>query len=229
MPGFYPRAPAAGYNRCMPRTPRLLLATGLAGLVSSLGCVELRVQRGSRDGSSSPPPSQPASANEQRQPGPQPAPAAEGVLALEARWQPLLRIEERIALPGVSSTTATTISPVVYVGDLRTWLKQHPPGSPHFEAVMLHEQVHARRQVAAGVEAWVQRYAHDQAFMWAEEQRGWWVHVQHLQSCGFVVDPAAVARNLGRYRNLSGPMCPPAEALRFAQDATQNRWRPPPE
>src|SRR5690606_25002714 len=108
------------------------------------------------------------------------------------------------------------------------WLARHPPGSPPYEAVLLHEQVHAQRQVAAGVDPWIQRYLSDRAFMWAEEQRGWYVQLRHLRQRGLGVDAAAVARNLTTYRNLAGAMVSYDEALEWTRAVLEGRWAPPP-
>lgn len=221
------------------------LRLGVPGVVLVLllvtsGCELLQLKLERRDGpdqrdderggggGDAPPAAPPPSGRSDPQPSPrQQEPASERVHLLEARWRPLERVEERPPLPGLSATTATTISPVVYVQDVQGWLKRHPPGSPHYEALLQHEQLHARRQVAAGVDAWVQRYLRDREFMWAEEQRGWYVQIQRLQQAGFMVDPAAVARVLLQYRNLSGAMVGRDEALRWANDAVANRWTPP--
>jgi hypothetical protein len=216
--------------------PRALaVAVTLLLAVPASGCVVKR--RRSDDGGSTandppPPPPQPppGSPPPQQQPAPQqPAPKQEpkrdDVYELDARWRPLERIQERIALPGMSST-ATTISPVVYVEDLPGFLRRNPPGTPTFEALLLHEQLHAKRQVAAGVDPWVQRYLQDTAFMWAEEQRGWYLQMQSLQRAGLRLDVKAIARSLATYRNLAGYMVSEAEAEKWATQVVQGQWRP---
>ncbi len=151
----------------------------------------------------------------------------EGVHRVDPRYAPVEAIVERPTLPGLSSTVATTIGTKVYVADLDGWLKRHPPGSATYDAVLLHEQVHARRQLAAGVDPWVQRYLHDRAFMWDEEQRGWYVQLQHLRQQGLGIDVQAVARNLSKYRNLTGPMVSYDDALAWTEAVLAGRWTPP--
>jgi len=148
--------------------------------------------------------------------------------ALPAKYAPLEAIVERPAIPGLSSTAATTLSPYVYVVDLEDWLADHPVGTPVFDAVMLHEQVHARRQEAMGVDAWRSEYLMSREFMWAEEQLGWYVHIQRLKraSRGRIVEEA-IARNLSKYRNLRGRMVDYDAALAWVKDVVAGRWRPP--
>jgi hypothetical protein len=146
--------------------------------------------------------------------------------ALDARYAPLVAIVER-DLPGVSDTAATTMGTKVYVADLDRWLRAHPPGSPMFEATMLHEQVHARRQAAAGVDAWIARYLRDRAFMWDEEQRGWYVELRYLVGHAQRVDAQAVARNLSKYSNLSGAMVSYDDALAWTRAVLASAWSPP--
>lgn len=183
------------------------------------GCVVPR----RRDQGAEPARGEPASSPEGREPEQQP-----GVHRVDPRYAPIEAIVERAPLPGLSRTAATTIGTKVYVADLDDWLARHPPGSPPYEAVLLHEQVHAQRQVAAGVDPWIQRYLSDRAFMWAEEQRGWYVQLRHLRQRGLGVDAAAVARNLTTYRNLAGAMVSYDEALEWTRAVLEGRWAPPP-
>lgn len=214
-----------------PRALVVVLALCLASL--SAGCVVKRRRSDDEGGGSTandppPPPPQPPPGSpppQQQPPPPKQEPKRDDVYELDARWRPLERIQERLPLPGMSGT-ATTIAPVVYVQDLPAFLRRNPPGTPVFEALMTHEQLHARRQVAAGVDPWVQRYLQDTAFMWDEEQRGWYVQMIALQRAGLRLDVKAVARQLAGYRNLAGVMVSEAEAEKWALDVVQGRWQP---
>lgn len=84
---------------------------------------------------------------------------------------PVEAIVARMALPGLSSTAATTIGTKVYVADLERWLARLGPvrgGAPARAGPRA-------PPLAARVEPWIERYLRDGAFMWAEEQRGWYV------------------------------------------------------
>lgn len=205
----------------------LVLALALA---PGAGCVELF---GRRDDGDAPPARDDAPPSQEQRGGPTPQrtpppeePAA-NELRLDARWAPLEAIVERAALPGVSNTAATTIGTKVYVVDLQRWLKRHPQNSPLFEGVMLHEQVHSRRQLAAGVDPWIARYVRDTAFMWAEEQLGWYAELQLLKSRGLAINVKGVAKSLSNYSNLAGDMVTYDEALKWVEAVLAGRWKPP--
>ncbi len=211
--------------------PRALLIVALCLLPASAGCVSKR-RRGDDSTANDPPPPPPqpppGSPPPQQPPPkqePKQTPPSDDVFELDARWRPLERIQERLALPGMSST-ATTISPVLYVEDLPAFLRRTPPGTPTFEALLLHEQLHAKRQEATGVDPWVKRYLSDTAFMWEEEQRGWCLQIQALQRAGLRLDVKAIARSLATYRNITGYMVSEAEAETWAQSVVQGQWRP---
>lgn len=203
--------------------PRLAVAALVAALGPlAAGCkiiVRSEPEGPSQDGQSAPPPSSGGGAPRRDEPRP-------GELRLDPRWAPLEAIVERAALPGLSNTAATTIGTKVHVVDLAAWLKRHPEGSPRFDAVLHHEQVHARRQLAAGVDPWIARYLRDRAFMWAEEQRGWYEELRHLQARGLQVNPPGVAKVLSKYSNLAGPMVTYDEALAWVQAVLAGTWRP---
>ena len=203
-------------------------------VLPALGCgfVEIRLRPGvgherSDDGGGG---EQPAEPGQRPQPSPSPAerkPGRQGdEYILDKRWAPLEKIVERLPIPGMSNTAATTISPNVYVVDLDEWLAKHPPNQPLFDSIMLHEQLHALRQEKTGVDDWVDRYLIDREFMWAEEQLGWYEQIRHLRSRGQRLIPEAIAKNLSRYRNLRGSMISYEEALKWVQDVMASRWRP---
>jgi hypothetical protein len=147
-------------------------------------------------------------------------------LDLDPKWAPLDEIHERPDMLGFSSTT-TTIGHTVYVADLDRWLLEHPVGSPLFDAVLLHEQVHAVRQLEHGVSFWIARYLTDAEFMWDEEQRGWYVELRHLRYRGLQVDVGGVARNLHHYENLLGQqMVSYEDAVVWVQAVLDGSWEP---
>lgn len=207
----------------MSKPSTALSAFALLLLLLQPGCALLQPKPTEKNDA---PRSQPASKSQPKGGGAQQQ--DEGTYPLDPRYRPLVAIVERPPLPGMSSTAATTISPKVYVVDLDRWLKKHPPGTALFEGVIRHEQLHARRQEAypGGVDAWVQRYLNDVAFMWDEEQRGWAEQIKFLRYGGLKVSPEGVAKNLANYSNLKGSMVGYADALAWVQDVLANRWRP---
>lgn len=148
------------------------------------------------------------------------------VHVLPATYLPLKRIVGRRVFPFQSQTSITTIGEACYTPNLAAWLKKHPPGGPLFAAVMKHEQLHARRQLATGVDPWIDRYLNDGQFMWEEEQLGWYEQIQFLKGRGFRLDAKAIARNLKTYKNFRGRMVGYDEALKWANDVVGGRWRP---
>lgn len=209
----------------------------LACVVTSAGCFELRradegegqeharAEPGAGSGGSQgrqDPPAQGESGRSRYQPDERGA----KVHRLPARYRPLTRIVGKAAFPFQSRTSISTIGDACYTPDLDGWLAKHPPGGPLFEATLLHEQVHAKRQIAAGVDDWIERYLHDRGFMWAEEQRGWYVQLKHLQRRRLRLDTAAVGRNLSSYSNLSGRMVDAATGRAWAEDVLAGRWHP---
>lgn len=121
-------------------------------------------------------------------------------LELEERWRPLRSVVE------VSDLQArhryTTIGEHVYVRSLRDFDEHLPPGSVEREALLLHEQVHARRQLEHGLPEWLSRYATDPAFAWREERLGWEAELRHLRAHGRPIVLEAVVRALLRYRTV---------------------------
>ncbi len=145
---------------------------------------------------------------------------------LDERWRPLERIVERPPLPGLSSSVATTVGTEIYVQDLEAWLAERPPGSPRYEALLSHEQVHAKRQQAAGVNAWIQRYLRDRDFMWAEEQLGYYEQLRYYEQHGMPVDVEGTVQTLTGYRNLAGAMVDEAEARAWVEAVLAGKWKP---
>lgn len=145
---------------------------------------------------------------------------------LEERWRPLLEVVERPNLPLLSPTAATTIGQRIYVVDLDGFLRRFPPGSERYEALLLHEQEHARRELRMGVDHFLARYLHDPAFQWREEQRGWYLQLKHLQQSGESVDAHVAATLLSQYRNLVGPMVSFTDALAWVRAVLAGQWTP---
>lgn len=147
---------------------------------------------------------------------------------LGSEYLPLRRIVGTRAFPFQSETTITTIGDACYTPDLEGWLQRHPPGGPVFTGTLSHERVHAQRQAAypGGVDAWIERYLNDGAFMWDEESRGWYEELRYLLNRRFTLSAAAVGRSLSGYSNLRGSMISQAEGQRWAEDVIAGRWRP---
>lgn len=143
---------------------------------------------------------------------------------LEARWAPLVEIVERPDL--LVGGRVTTIGTRVYVADLQALLRRKPPGSVAFEALLLHEREHAIRQLRMGLGPWLARYLNDPAFMWREEQAGWFQQLRHQQRFGESVRPLSIAVALEDYRNLSGAMIGYADALAWVEAVLAGSWRP---
>ena len=150
------------------------------------------------------------------------------VLRLEPEWAPLVEVVERPSLVLTDETT-TTLGTRLYVANLDGWERRYPEGSVEREALLLHEQEHARRQLAAGLGRWLGRYLNDREVMWAEEQRGYALQIRHLALRGRPVNPQGLAATLHDYRNLEGRMVGYAEALAFVQAVLSGTWVPPPE
>ena len=145
--------------------------------------------------------------------------------ALDERWRPLVEVVERPDLL-VSDSISTTLGTRVYVANLDDWLRRFPPESVEQEALLLHEREHAVRQLDAGLGAWLARYLNDCAFMWREEQLGWFLQLRHLRTAGRPVFPAVIALALSDYRNLSGPMVGYEEALAWVEAVLSGAWTP---
>jgi hypothetical protein len=102
---------------------------------------------------------------------------------LGSEWEPLTKVVER-DLPFVSDTASTTVGTVVYTADLTRWLEIYPPGSVTYQALLKHEQVHAKRQIAYGTSSWIAKYLTDKSFAWEEEKLGYEAQILHLRRNG---------------------------------------------
>ncbi len=145
--------------------------------------------------------------------------------ALPPEWAPLTEIVER---PGflLDSGATTTLGTHILVADLHAWQRRYPVGSAERDALLRHEREHAVRQQARGLGPWLRLYLNDRDFMWAEEQRGWYLELRRLQAAGRPVFPAEIALRLTRYRNLAGRMVSFPVALAWVQDVLAGRWTP---
>lgn len=143
-----------------------------------------------------------------------------------AEYRPLEQIKERLGVIG-SKTAISTIGRTAWVADLDAWLKRNQPGSPMYRAILRHEQEHARRQLAMGTAKWLKRYLSDKAFMWAEEQIGWYWQITELQRLRQRVYPEGVARILSG-KTYKG-MVSYDDALKWVRDVLGGRWTPPTE
>lgn len=142
-------------------------------------------------------------------------------------YRPLDRIAERPDV-GVAATAATTIGDTVYVVDLKGWLGANPPGSLAFHATMLHEQEHARRQAKAGLVKWLASYVTNADFMWAEEQRGWYLELRALRGGGANILVDVVAASLADYKTLTGArMVSFGEAKTWVEAVLRSQWTLP--
>lgn len=136
-------------------------------------------------------------------------------------YRPLERIREGNPL---GSSVATTLGTTVWVADLEDWLEERPEGSPRYEAVLMHERVHAQEQLERGVLAWTARYLSDPDFAWEAEKRGWAVQLRVLQRRGQQINAGGVAKALDNYKVPGGDLCDWQEALQFVRDVLAGRW-----
>ncbi len=156
---------------------------------------------------------------------------------LGPEWSPLNQIVERPSLPFAGDGASSTVGTKVYVVDLDGWLKDFPPGSVEFEAILQHEQVHARRQFRyqglpgeLAKTAWIARFVSDRKFMWEEERLGWFMEITHRQingrwPSGWTVRIAKALSS--RYKTITGkPMVSFDEAKAWIEDVLAGKWKP---
>jgi hypothetical protein len=143
--------------------------------------------------------------------------------AAPEEFRPLKQVTENSLRSG---GYITTIGETAYVNDLDSWLERHPVNSVSYRAKLGHESVHSKRQIDAGLAAWLNQYLTDRAFMWEEEKRGWYVELLALRSGGLPINTNGVADVLAGYSNLSGKMVSREEALAWVNDVLAGRWKP---
>jgi len=144
---------------------------------------------------------------------------------VEPEYRPLKTMSER---PWYASflggeSTITTIGDTVYIGDLEAWLRERPPHSARYDAIMLHEMVHAQRQLKMGVSRYIRKYLTEQDFRWAEEQLGWYVQIKMYQHHGLRVIPQGIAKTLAGY---NPQLISYEKALKWVNDVIRGRWTP---
>lgn len=129
-------------------------------------------------------------------------------LDLPERYRPLETLSEGNFL---GDHTATTVGTTVYVEDLADWDLE----DPLTHAVLLHERVHAIRQIEAGVASWAWDYLTDPDFAWREEQLGWAVQIAEWRRAGIAFDAPALAKVLHDYPHPLGPIVSESDALEW--------------
>ncbi len=141
-------------------------------------------------------------------------------LELEARWRPLLEVKEA---PFAPEGGAVTIGRTVYVQDLDELKAKEPV---RFDALMLHEQYHARSQKRVGLLKYSALYGTSAEFMAEEELPAWALQLEHLRGHGQAVDVLSVARSLSGYKTVIGNhrMISLGDAERFVRDVLSGRW-----
>lgn len=102
---------------------------------------------------------------------------------LAPEWRPLEEIVEG-DLPFISDTATTTLGTRVFTVDLDDWLQKRPVNSDEYRALLMHERVHAQRQLDAGLTGWLFNYINDEDFRWEEEKLGWEQEIRYLRSRG---------------------------------------------
>lgn len=70
-----------------------------------------------------------------------------------------------------NSTTVMTVGENIFVNK-EYWEERFDPNSVQDQALMIHENEHAKRQFDMGVEIWLWRYIFSKSFRWQEEQAG---------------------------------------------------------
>ena len=145
---------------------------------------------------------------------------------LPEKWRPLEQVRERPEMLA-PKTRSTTIGKTLYVADLHEWLEKYPPLSWRWKAALRHEQEHSRRQLKKGVLGWIAKYAYDRAFMWLEEQIGWYWEIKLLRQGGHQINVPALAATLHDYKNLTGRMVSAADAVAWINLVLAGKWQPP--
>jgi len=135
---------------------------------------------------------------------------------LDPKWAPLSSVEEgkdKLFTEGM----ITTIGHHCYVTSMKDWLAAYPEGSVEREALLRHEQVHAKRELAAGLPIWLTQYITDKNFRWYEEQLGFEQEIRYLVKNGRLFNIANFAAGVSReYESLGGQMCNHQEAVDWA-------------
>ena len=152
-------------------------------------------------------------------------------------YPPINEVCERPSVPFASDTATTTIGTNLYTSDLDEWLTDYPEGSVERDALLRHEQVHARRQFdyqglpgEMALWTWIARYTTDHEFMWAEEQLGYYAGIKRLQAAGRWSHERTISQAdamSSHYRTVGGKRMVSFDVARsWIQDVLQGRWAP---
>jgi hypothetical protein len=144
---------------------------------------------------------------------------------LDEKWRPLEQMVERPHLSGMTYIT-TTIGTKIYRENIDKYLEDNPPGSPAFDSLLYHEQVHSKRQLKMGLTKWLSKYGVDTEFMWKEEQLGYYAGFMEARKRGLWINAEARARGMAKYTNLSGTMVSYEDALIWIKDVLASKWKP---
>jgi len=144
---------------------------------------------------------------------------------LDEKWRPLEQMVERPHVGGMDEIT-TTVGTRIYREDIFGFLAENPPGSPSFDALLYHEQVHSKRQLRMGLTKWLAKYGSDTAFMWSEEQLGYYAGIMETLRRGGYVHPEHRAASLASYVSPVGKMVSYEDALRWINDVLSGAWKP---
>lgn len=139
-------------------------------------------------------------------------------IQLTSEWAPLIAVEEGTDKLFAEGMT-TTIGHYCYVADLAQWQQSYPEGSVEREALLRHEQLHAKREFATGLPLWLAQYVTDKNFRWHEEQLGYEQEIRWMLKNGRQFNPQPFAVVVSHdYKSLGGQMCTYDEALQWAND-----------
>ena len=144
---------------------------------------------------------------------------------LDEKWLPLEQMVERIHVDGQSGIT-TTIGTKIYRENIDKFLEENPPGSPRFDSLLYHEQIHSKRQLRMGLAKWLSKYGINTEFMWKEEQLGYYATFQEKLRRGVHIYPEGYATSMAKYSNLTGKMVSYEDALQWVRDVLAGRWKP---
>ncbi len=144
---------------------------------------------------------------------------------LDEKWEPLVEMVERPALKNGDGIT-TTVGTRIYRADIDSYLEKNPPGSAQFDSLLYHEQIHSKRQLHTGLAVWLSRYGTDTAFMWKEEQLGYYAQIINLRKRGLTINIEGIARALSGYKNFRGAMVSYEDAIVWVRDVVGGRWKP---
>jgi hypothetical protein len=96
-------------------------------------------------------------------------------VALDPEWRPLEKVVEA---SWVQDGMMTTIAPIVYVRHF-----EDIPWGFEFDAILVHERVHAVRQIDQGV-GFYRDYAAFPSVRWAEEKLAWSAEIAYRKAKG---------------------------------------------